>query len=405
MKRIINFFRGWVEFTVAGAFPERLFNLCAQLGVAFWGLVRVDAHTLTLRVAASDRKAFRQAVEKAQCTILDQQRGGVPFFAWRFRKRYAFLAGLACALMAVIVFSQFILTVDVTGNETVPTAVITAQLRRQGVRLGAYGPGLDVRQIAQEALIELDDLSYMTINLHGTRAEVIVRERVEPPEVAEDEEFCDIYATTDGVITRMEVTAGDALVEPGTAVLKGEPLIAGMIELEPPLYSDLPSRYLTVRAEGKVYASTRRVLTAQIPLTASVKQYTGEETVHYALLLPGRRINFYQNSGISYEEYDKITKSKVVEGLPVTLLKEVCRAYTTVEQPLNAEAAQTLLEEQLHQRLLDMVGTGTVQEEQFSAKVEHDVLTVTLTAECEEEIGREGPLTDRAGGAQAEETN
>ena len=83
----------------------------------------------------------------------------------------------------------------------------------------------------------------------------------------------------------------------------------------------------------------------------------------------------------------------------------MCRAYTTVEQPLNAEAAQTLLEEQLHQRLLDMVGTGTVQEEQFSAKVEHDVLTVTLTAECEEEIGREGPLTDRAGGAQAEETN
>ncbi len=82
MKRIINFFRGWVEFTVAGAFPERLFNLCAQLGVAFWGLVRVDAHTLTLRVAASDRKAgWQPATERP--FVRRWKRHSVPFWTNR----------------------------------------------------------------------------------------------------------------------------------------------------------------------------------------------------------------------------------------------------------------------------------------------------------------------------------
>ena len=405
MKRIINFLRGWVEFTVAGVFPERLFNLCAQQEVAFWDLVRLDAHTVRLKVAAGDRKAFRRAAEQARCTVLGQRRGGVPFFAWRFRKRYAFLAGLVCALTAVVVLSRFILTVEVTGNETVPTAVITAQLRRQGVRFGAYGPGLDVRQIAQKVLLELDELSYLTINLHGTRAEVIVRERVEPPEIADETEYCDIYAEADGVVSKVQALAGEALVEPGDAVLEGEPLIAGMIELEPPLYSDLPSRYLTVRAEGSVYARTRRTLTAEIPLTAQVKTYTGETTTRYALLLPGRRINFYGNSGIPYEGYDKITERTALDVLPVTLVKEVSRAYTTAEQAVEQDAAEALLQEQLHERLLTLLGEdGTVLDERFSVGTDGAVLTVTLTAECEEEVGVEGPLTDRSAGQTTGET-
>ena len=38
--------------------------------------------------------------------------------------------------------SRFLLVVEVTGNETVPTAVILSQLRRVGVRPGAYGPAI-----------------------------------------------------------------------------------------------------------------------------------------------------------------------------------------------------------------------------------------------------------------------
>ncbi|MCI8594768.1 MAG: sporulation protein YqfD [Oscillospiraceae bacterium] len=397
MKRIINFFRGWVEFTVTGVFPERLYNLCAQYGVAFWGLVRIDAHTVTMRIAASDRKAFRQVAAKAQCEILEERRGGAPFFALRFRKRYAFLGGLLCALAAVVVLSNFVLTVEVTGNETVPTAVITAQLRRLGVRPGRYGPALDVRQIAQEALLELDELSYMTINLHGTKAEVIVRERVAPPEVRDKDELCDIVAGADGVILRIEALAGDGLVQPGDAVLKGETLIAGMVRLEAQEYSGLPPTFFSVRAEGKVYARTRRTLTARIPLEVQVKRYTGESETRRALLLPGQRVNFYQNSGISYSEYDKITESKSLSALPVTFLKETVRAYVTETAALDAEAAQPMLEEQLHTRLAVLIGDGTVEREQFSAKVDGGFLTVTLTAECEEQIGREGPLKDRTG--------
>lgn len=398
MKKLINFLRGWVAFTVEGPFPERLYNLCARKNVAFWRLTRLSGNVICLRVAAKDRKRFRQAAEQAGCRVMKQENGGVPFFLWGLRKRYGFLAGLTGAAVLTLTASSFLWTVEVTGEETVPEQVITAALRRHGVHPGAYGPGLDVRQIAQETLLELPQLSYLTVNLKGTRAEVIVRERVEKPAVPDDEVYCDLYAKTDGVVKRVEILSGEAMTQPGRAVLKGERLAAGMVELKPPLYSDLPSRYLTMRAEGEVWAETRRVLTAEIPLTAAGKRYTGEKKTRFALLLPGRRINFCQNSGIPYEEYDKINVTKSLPWFGAVLEKTEYRAYVRQERQLEEQKAEAMLKNRLRELLMQQVGDGTVLSLQFGTEQRDGLLTVTLTAQCEEQIAAPGPLGDRTNG-------
>ena len=73
------------------------------------------------------------------CEASAQRRAGVPFFLAGFRRRYALLLGLALSIAAVCVLSRFILTIEVSGNEKVPTAAILTELSRQGVRVGAYG--------------------------------------------------------------------------------------------------------------------------------------------------------------------------------------------------------------------------------------------------------------------------
>ncbi len=47
--------------------------------------------------------------------------------------------------------------------------MILSELRRLGCGQGAYGLALERRQIAEEALLSLDELSWMSLNLHGTR--------------------------------------------------------------------------------------------------------------------------------------------------------------------------------------------------------------------------------------------
>ena len=219
MQFIVNFLRGSVSFTVTGAFPERFLNLCAQNGVGFWGLTWLDAHTLSLRVARRDARRVRTLAEKAQCEARAEGGQGMPYFLAGFQRRYALLIGLALALGAVCLLSRFILTVEVSGNESVPSAVILAELSRQGVRPGAYGPGLDLRRISQEALGRIEGLSWMSVNLHGTRAEVLVREREAPPELRDESTPAHVVAAADGILEEVEVLEGQALFQEGQAVL------------------------------------------------------------------------------------------------------------------------------------------------------------------------------------------
>ena len=169
MKSLMNLLRGIVTLTVQGPFPERLLNLCAQHRLAFWGLDWQDEHTISLQTRRKDCRQILDLADRIGCTVVVGQRRGLPFFLGRFRKRYGFLAGLTVSLAAVCVLSSFVLTVEVTGNQTVPTAQILGELRRLGLKTGAYGPGLELKQIGQEALLTLEDLSWMTCTAPGRR--------------------------------------------------------------------------------------------------------------------------------------------------------------------------------------------------------------------------------------------
>ena len=393
----MNFLRGMAELTVSGPFPERLLNLCAQNGVEFWGVEWLDGTTLRLTTRRRTLRRLLDLAPRAGCEVRVVGSRGLPDFLLRFRTRYAFLAGMALSLCAVAFLSQFVLTIQVTGNETVSTDVILSQLRQLGVRPGVYGPGLDRQQIAQEALLGLEELSWMGINLHGTRLEVIVREAVESPERVDESGYYDIVAEADGIVVHVEAEQGDAAVEEGDTVTEGEVLISGLVTLEPPQYSDQPTRYYQTHARGRVWARTWRTLTASIPLETAVKDYTGEEASAWSLVLFGQRIEIFGNSSISWPFYDKITSVRQAGlpggmELPLYLYRETARAYNLQTTAVDLSAAQNLLEEQLTLRLERLVGKeGTVESVQFTARVEGDTLQVTAEAECREEIGREVP--------------
>lgn len=397
MKRWMNYLRGMVTLRIQGLFPERIVNLCAQNGVEFWGVEWLDEHTIRLITRRETRKRLERLAQKVDCQVEVESSNGLPDLFLRLRTRYAFLIGLTLALCAVGWLSRFVLVIEVSGNQQVPTAVILSQLRQLGVRPGVYGPAVDRKQVAQEAVLALEDLAWMGINLHGTRLEVIVRERIQAPERVDEERYCDIVSEADGIILHLEAQWGDAVVQEGDIVAAGDTLISGLVTLEPPQYSDRPNRYYQTHARGNVWARTWRTVTAQIPLRAGVKIPEEEHKNRWAVEILGQRIEIFGNSSISYDFYDKITRiypMTLPDGtmLPFALVREQYQACRLEETELDTEAARTLLEEQLTVRLHDLVGEdGNVQSLRFSAREQNGMLQVTVLAECREEIGKEIP--------------
>lgn len=394
MKGWIHRTQGVVTLVITGAEPERFLNACAKAGLRFWGSKPVDAVTMNVKVHAADWKKAEQIGEKLMCDVRVEGQTGLPFFLSRLHRRAGFLVGMAFAVAAVCFFSQFLLSVEVSGNKQVPTAVILSELRRLGVRPGAFGPGLDEGALAQEALISLDGLSWMAINLHGTRAQVLVREKIPKPELEQSRQPADVVAEATGLVTHLEAWQGKALFEEGDTVVEGDVVISGWMPIEPPPYSeitDLGGR--AVRAEGRVEARTWRILQAAIPLEIATKEYTGKETDFYSLILFGKRLNFYRNSRISYDEYDKITKIQWLtmpngQTMPVALLSEQVRETELLSLPVDVERAVELLSGELNDQLGVLVEDGEVVSREVSWEQTGGLLIVHLLAECREEIGK-----------------
>ena len=393
LLRLVNALRGSVRLEVEGAFPERFLNLCAQRGILFWNVEWMEATRLRLTVT---RRGSRQAAalgERTLCIVTPAGRKGMPYFLARFKKRYAFWVGMGLSMAAVCVLSSFVLTIEVKGNTNVPTAQILTELRRQGLGIGTFGPGLDERTVGNKVLLQLPQLSWLSINLYGTRAEVLVREAVEAPELVDAQEYGSVVARASGIVTRVEALTGEAVVKVGDTVLEGETLISGTVHLEGPAYSDKPEiGQIQVRASGRVYARTWRTMAAQLPLEAQVKRYTGEEANRWSVTALGLRTDFFGKGGISFDRYDKISRTWTLtlpggEEMPLAVQRETCRAYELETLAVEPDAAEAMLKERLMEALEEAVGEGEIVSTEFAVETENGMLKVTLQAECREEIG------------------
>lgn len=395
-----NLLRGTVTLRAEGPFPERLLNLCARNGVTFWGVewLGEDGVRLTVRMTGVPR--LEELAGRAGCTLVREERRGLPWFLARFRRRYAFLLGLALSLTAVFFLSRFVLVVEVRGNEQVSTAAILTKLRRQGLRPGAYGPGVDRAAVAQESLRALTGLSWMGINIQGTRAVVEVREAQPEPPVEDDSGFYHVTAEADGVILHIQAERGQAAVEEGAVVARGDVLISGAVSVEPPRYSQAEPYRFATHAKGKVWARTWRTLTAVTPLELQVKAPTGREKTGRELelfgtcipLLSGGKRPALQWAG---EREGRRLTLPGVGAVPIGIVTTRWQEHETVPARLELTAAQAMLEDGLKRELERLVGEdGEVLSVAYAARAADGLLRVTAQAECREEIGQEVPAPE-----------
>ena len=385
----VNRLRGQVRIRVESVFPERVLNLCGARGLALWDLEWETATAFTCRISRQDFGALRRAAEPLDCTLTVVRREGAPYFLLRFRHRQALLIGLLGCGFALFVGSFFVWDFEIEGNDTVPEERILRALETQGVGLGSFGLSLDGEDLRNHILLEVPELSWITVNVSGCRAHVQVRERIPTPELIDEQTPANVVARRAGMVLEVRALDGIASVLPGTAVTEGQLLISGVEDLE-----TVGAR--TLAGMGSVTARTWYSLTTEIPLIAQEKQACGTKT-GLSLVFGKRRVKFFSNSSIEGTKYDKITNnysgSLLGIPLPVRLVAETWRFYETVPVELDAVEAERLGEQILTEQLEAMVEPyGTVSSTLCSARRKGDVLAVTLSAECVEEIGVRVPI-------------
>lgn len=386
LKHVVNLAKGEVTGKVESGFPERVLNLCAEFGIAFWNLSWESPVAFTFTMTRYDWKRLRRLSKRIDCDLTAVSWKGAPFFLGRIRRRYGLWITFGVCLAALFAGSFFIWDFEIEGNVNVSQQEILRALDKYGIGFGTYGFSVDSSELRNYILLEIPELSYIAVNVRGCRAYVQVRERKPAPEIINKREPGNTIAAKDALITAIQPWDGEKQVLPGTTVKAGQLLISGVVQ-----NNVSGVRYL--RGMGKVYGRTWYHLECRVPLVEEKKVFSGKEKVRRAILVGKNRWNLYFSSSFLGDTCDKIINWEKWElpggvALPVTMVTEKLRFYSLEEQERRTEDALVLGREALEARLAGYLEEGEVVSQEISSRQGDGVLVVTLTAECEEQIGR-----------------
>ena len=382
MKKLERTMWGYCRVEVCGAFPETVLNACAMQALELWDMKCEDDHTLRFCVYERDIPALEDIARRCMCdmSVLGTAGGST---RRRFLKNHVWLlVSLLVALGILAASSLFIWDIDVYGCDELSEGEVLRALSDCGVDCGAYWPALSVDMIRASMLTRLPELAWMTVNVSGSRAIVLVEERMEKPEIYIESAGADIVAARTGIIRRLSVLNGTPLVGTGQSVTAGETVISGTME-------SLSRDARCVRAQGGVTADTWYELSAVCPAQMQEKTPRAGVRRRFALKFGKSRYNFYFSSGNTVDGCDKIIHnySAGIRGLfalPVTLVVEELRPYRlSGTVPADTAAMGARLEARLTDGLRGVVLSSSVTEGDNGG-----LAVVTLRAACRENIAQ-----------------
>lgn len=319
-----------------------------------------------------------------------QKTKGIPVFLEKYRRRYGLMAGGVIIAALVLISSQVVWDVRVTGNTTLTVADVRNELASVGFSVGSKIGKRDTDEIANAVLAKSEKIAWLAINMSGNVALVQIREKTFSGADGEINSPANVVASCDGVIERLEIKRGTPAVKVGDAVREGELLISGLTELK---YGG----YRTEKAIGDVYAVTVHRFRVEIPFEYEKKIVSEPVCSEKNINFFSKKINIYRKSGNSGEFCDKIEKEKCfslfgLAPLPVSICSVYTVAGKTEPHTRNADEASELAFFELRNRIENSLGGADLLEKKISTEITETALVLTCCVTCSENIAKSVPF-------------
>ncbi len=354
LKVLLNYILGYLNIEIEGYYIEKFINLCNNKKIALWNLKREKTTILNANIGITDFKEIRKILKKTKCRVKIKNKKGLPFIFNKYKKRKIFLLLLAICIATIIALSNFIWNIEITGTNKINKDEIMQILEETNFKVGTLKSKADTKEAINKIRLERDDVAWVGIDIKGTNAVVEIVEADEKPEIINEEEYCNLVASKDGIISKVNAANGTPLVKEGDVVKKGDILVAGWLEGK---YTGTRYVHATGSVEARVWYSQKE----KVPLKQIEKEYTGETETKYSLNINNFKINLYKRLS-NFEKYDTIEEYKKLQlfsdfYLPFGLTKITNKEYNEKEIILQKEDAKNqavnLAEEKINEQIKD----------------------------------------------------
>lgn len=377
----LNFVFGYVGFSAAGDYPERLMNQLAANNVRAWG-IRRSGSSINAYMPLKDYKKIRRLRGRSGVRTRVTKRIGLPFILRRYRLRAGFAVGAAVFFFTLFFLSSFIWNIEVSAPDGIDKKEVLSVCRELGLYDGVKKSGIDTEKLRAKIVLAVDGASWASVNIDGVKATVNVSKSI--GDAADQKPPCDLIAACDGIITAVEVRSGTAKVRVGQTVAKGELLVSGFTD-----YKD-GSRVFGPSV-GKITAVTEHTLTVTENYRLTEKQYNGKPFSRKVLTVFGLNIPLYFGSVETEAETFVTVKRFQKNGmyLPVAVTEKTYYPVTECEQTRTPDETRAAAERTLLEAEKTAFRDAGIISRELSFSESPDGVTLTAKYTVSEDIAKE----------------
>lgn len=161
LKILLNYILGYVNIVAEGFFVERFINNCLNKNILIWKIKRDKSTIAYARIGIHDYKEATQIAKQTKCKIRIKSKKGLPFIFNRYKKRKMFAILLIAIIIGIVILSNFIWNIEVTGTEKINKSEIIDLVNSEGLSIGKNKRKIDTREIINKIRLERKDISWV----------------------------------------------------------------------------------------------------------------------------------------------------------------------------------------------------------------------------------------------------
>lgn len=348
LSKILRFLKGFIRVEISGIKTSEFLNCLIKNNIYTWNISKIK-NKIYINIYLKNYRLLYNLSKGYNIKIKIYQKYGLYFYIKKYKKRCGVVVGILLFFIILIIMSQFIWNIEVHGNKTIKTSQIIDFISSQKVRPGKFRKNIDVRTIEREMLLKFKKISWVSINILGSKINIEINERTLPPKKLDIGEPCNIVASKKGIIKNIEAYQGQNLVEIGDFVEKNQILVSGILE-------DKSLNNTPVYARARAIATVEEVFNFCQPLRFQEKQYKNSSSNLYIQILDKNiPINFTKKiDGETKYLYSTIYPKIFDISLPINIKKRCNYFPTTVSVNLSAQDAKNKLINKIKQKEIEM---------------------------------------------------
>ena len=284
---------------------KRFINKCNKYNIELYNINYIDKDNIIVKINKEDYKNIKTYNYYSEIEIY--RNVGIDYFFNRIDKLKYFILSFILCLVFTYLISNIILRINVIHSNKNIRELVSDELYEYGIK--KYSIKKDFNQIEdiKNKILESnkDKLEWISITNIGMTYVVRVEERIiDKPK--EENEYCNVVATKESLVTNIFSDKGDILVNVNDLVRKDDILISGNLILneETKSYTCASGKIM-----GKVWYNTN----ITIKRDYLKKEYTGK-----------KRYNFIINHKIlKNNKYSKFDKKYIINNRFIKIYKEI----------------------------------------------------------------------------------